>query len=151
MPDLASGDRSWIRALCIGLGVAALTALVLLANARPGMSPLPEPVAMAFAGRVLGWEHSLAAALVVHVIYVTAWSMVFVRHFPQRGFPQAMLLGVVLWILMLVVFFPMLGWGLFGTHISAYVVEASLVPHLIFGLALWVLQRYVPGRAAKTS
>ncbi len=146
---MSQRDRSWIRAIGIGLVVAALTALVLLANATPGMSPFPQPVAMAFAGSVLGWQHSLVMALVLHVIYVTAWAAIFVRYLPRRGLPAALMLACVLWIIMLLLIFPILGWGLAGTHISAHVVPASLVPHLIFGISLWLLQRYVPGRAAK--
>ena len=51
-------------------------------------------------------------------------------------------LAAVLWVVILVVFFPLLGWGIAGLAVSPKLIVASAVPHLLFGLLLWGLDRY---------
>lgn len=54
---------------------------------------------------------------------------------------NALMLGLGLWILVLVVFFPIVGWGFLGLAISPKLIVASLIPHLLFALFLWGLCR----------
>ena len=42
---------------------------------------------------------------------------------------------------MLFVFFPIVGWGVLGLAVSPKLIVASLVPHLLFAVFLWVLCR----------
>lgn len=48
-----------------------------------------------------------------------------------------MLLALILWIGVLIVFFPVIGWGFLGLGIGPKLIVASFVPHLLFGLFLW--------------
>lgn len=148
MNDTASRGRSWTRAIGIGLGVGVLTAVVMVAASKAGLTPFPKPPSLAFAEVVLSRPLPLPVGLLFHLAYVTFWSVVFVRYFPQRHLLQALALAAALWVVILVVFFPILGWGLAGLHVSPKLIPASFVPHLLFGLFLWLLQRYVPARAA---
>lgn len=145
--DRAPGGRSWPRAIGIGVGVALLTAVVMVSALKAGLTPFPKPPSLAFAETLLGRSLPLPVGLLFHTAYVTFWSVVFVRYFPRRGLLQALALAGALWITILVVFFPVLGWGLAGLRVSPRLIPASFVPHLLFGLFLWLLQRYVPGRA----
>lgn len=51
-------------------------------------------------------------------------------------------LAAALWVVILAVFFPIVGWGFAGLAISPKLIVASAVPHLLFGLLLWGLDHY---------
>ncbi|MEQ5803401.1 hypothetical protein [Halomonas sp. H10-9-1] len=65
------------------------------------------------------------------------------RYFPRKTLPTALGLAAVLWVVILVVFFPVVGWGLAGLAIGPQLIPASALPHLLFGLLLWGLDRYL--------
>lgn len=136
--------RSWLRAVGIGILVSILTAAVMLALISTGMSPFPKPPSLAFAETVLGRPLPLPVGLLFHTVYVTFWSVIYVQYFPRRDIWTALGLAAVLWIVILVVFFPIVGWGLAGLSISPKLIVASFVPHLLFGLLLWGLDKYLP-------
>ena len=96
---------------------------------RLGISPLPKPLGLAFAKTVLGRSLPLPVGLLFHVAYVTAWSVVYVALFRHAlTLVNALLLGLVLWLLVLFVFFPIVGWGVLGLAVSPKLIVASLVP-----------------------
>jgi uncharacterized membrane protein YagU involved in acid resistance len=47
--------------------------------------------------------------------------------------------GVLLWLVMQVAVFPLLGWGLFGVAINPRIAVATLVLHLVYGATLGLL------------
>ena len=137
-------SSSWLRAVGIGIVVSIITAAVMLALVLAGVSPFPKPPSLAFAETVLARPLPLPVGLLFHTIYVTFWSVIYVRYFPRRDIWSALGLVVFLWIVILVVFFPIVGWGLAGLTIGPKLIVASFVPHLLFGLLLWGLHRYLP-------
>ena len=134
---------SWLRSIGIGIAVSALTAIVMVALLKAGVSPFPKPPSLAFAETLLGRSLPLPVGLLFHTAYVTFWSVVFVRYFPRKTLLTALGLAAVLWAVILVVFFPVVGWGSAGLAISPKLIIASAVPHLLFGLLLWGLDRYL--------
>lgn len=142
-------DRSWPRAIGIGVTVAAITAIVMLALTSAGVSPFPKPPSLAFAETLLRRSLPLPVGLLLHGVYVTFWSVVFVRYFPRRNVTTALALAGALWLVILVVFFPVVGWGFAGLNVSPKLISASFMPHLLFGLLLCGLNKYV-SRAAST-
>lgn len=136
--------RSWGRCIGIGLLVGILTAAIMLAATAAGLSPFPKPPSLAFAETVLGRSVPLPIGLLFHLAYVTFWCLVYVRFFPRRGLGPALGLGFALWLVILVVFFPVVGWGVAGLSVSPKLIVASFVPHLVFALLLWALDRYLP-------
>lgn len=143
--------RSLPRAVGIGILVSVVTAAVAQALTFAGLSPFPKPPSLAFAETVFGRALPLPVGLLFHTVYVTFWSVVYVRYFPRRDVWTALGLAAVLWIVILVVFFPVVGWGLAGLSISPKLIAASLVPHLLFGLLLWGLDKYLPKQGAAES
>ena len=137
------------RAALIGIAVSLITAVFMIAMTRAGLAPFPKPPSLAFAETVLGRALPLPAGLAFHTAYVTAWSMIFVLLFTRRSLIMALLLATVLWVGVLVVFFPVVGWGLFGQNIGPQLIPGSLVPHLIFGVGLWALDRLIPAPSAR--
>lgn len=142
-------DRSWPRTIGIGMAVAVLTAIVMLALTAAGVSPFPKPPSLAFVETLLHRSLPLLVGLLFHAAYVTFWSVIFVRYFPQRNLKTAVALAGALWLAILVIFFPVVGWGFAGLDVSPKLIPASFIPHLLFGLFLWGLDRYVPRAISK--
>ncbi|MEX2643340.1 MAG: hypothetical protein WD270_07800 [Acetobacterales bacterium] len=134
--------REWAKALGVGIVTGLLLSAVMVPALKLGISPFPKPVGLAFAETVLGRPLPLPVGLLFHLVYVTFWSMAFVALFRYRlTLRNALLLALVLWIGVLVVFFPVIGWGFLGLGIGPKLIVASFVPHLLFGLFLWGLCR----------
>jgi hypothetical protein len=132
-------------ALGVGIVNALLLSAIMVPAAKFGISPMPQPLGLAFAQTLLG-KVPLPIGLLFHVVYVTAWSVIYVVLFRHRlTFLNALWLGLFLWGLVLVVFFPVVGWGVFGLGVSPKLIVASLVPHVLFAVFLWGLCRVVFG------
>jgi hypothetical protein len=117
-----------------------------------GFSPLPEPLRLAFADTVLGRPMPLPIGLLFHIVYVTAWSVACVVLFRHTlTLVNALLLGLFLWLLVLFVFFPIVGWGVLGLAVSPKLIVASFVPLLLFAVFLWVLCRIGDGGSSVAS
>ena len=131
-----------LKAIGIGVATALLLSAVMVPALRLGVSPLPQPLGLAFAETLLGRSLPLPVGLLFHVVYVAFWAVVYValfRHALTIG--NALALALFLWLLVLVVFFPLVGWGFLGLAIGPQLIVASLVPHLLFALFLWALCR----------
>ena len=144
--------KEWLKALGAGLATAILLSVVMVAGLRLGISPLPKPLGLAFAETVLGRALPLPVGLLFHLAYVTFWSVAFVVVFRDSpSFGKALVLALALWIGVLVVFFPIVGWGFLGLAIGPQLIVASLVPHLLFAAFLWGLCRLLFGRTRAQS
>jgi hypothetical protein len=151
MIGVGSNGRSWLRAAVIGILVAVATAIVMLALTSVGASPFPKSPSLAFAETLLGRPLPLPVGLLFHAAYVTFWSVIFVRYFPRRDIKTALVLAGALWLVILVLFFPVVGWGIAGLNVSPKLIPASFIPHLLFGLFLWGFDKYVPYAASRPS
>ncbi len=135
--------REWAKAFGVGIANGLLLSVVMVSAFKSGVSPLPKPVGLAFAETVLGGPLPLPVGLLFHLAYVTLWSMAFVAFLRDSlTLRNAFALALVLWIGILVVFFPIIGWGLFGLAIGPKLIVASFMPHLLFGVFLWGLCRF---------
>ena len=91
---------------------------------------------------LLGPNAPLPVGLLFYVASVTFWAVVYIGLFRDRlTIRNALLLGLALWIVILVIFFPFFGWGFLGLAVSPKLIPASLVPHLLFAVFLWGLCR----------
>ncbi|MEX0752055.1 MAG: hypothetical protein WD073_03920 [Xanthobacteraceae bacterium] len=130
------------KATGIGVLTAVLLSAIMLPAFKLGIAPMPQMPSLAFAETVLGRELPLPVGLLFHVLYVTFWSVAYVVLFRDRlTFLNALWLGLALWVIVLVAFFPVVGWGFLGLGISPRLIPAALVPHLLFALFLWALCR----------
>lgn len=151
MNSTAKSHVSWFKAIGVGVAVSLLTALVMVVLLKTGVSPFPKPPSLAFAETVLGGSLPMPVGLLFHTVYVTFWSVVFVRYFPSKTWLTALGLAATLWLVVLVLFFPVVGWGLAGLAISPKLIPASALPHLLFGLLLWALDRQFVGQVKPVS
>ena len=135
--------REWAKAFGVGIVNGLLLSAVMVSAFKSGVSPLPQPVGLAFAETVLGGPLPLPVGLAFHLAYVTFWSMAFVAFLRESlTLRNALVLALALWIGALVVFFPIIGWGFFGLAMGPKLIVASFMPHLLFGVFLWGLCRF---------
>jgi len=131
-----------IRGAVLGIANGILLSLIMVPAFLAGLPPMPQPPSLAFAEVLFGEGLPMPVGLLFHLAYVTFWSMVWVAlDHPRLRFTTALALGLVLWIVALVLFFPINGWGLLGLGVSPKLIPAALVPHALFILFLWGLGR----------
>ena len=142
----ALDGRDWAKASGVGMAVSALTAMFMFAGLKSGVSPLPKPLGLAFAETVLGRLLPLPVGLLFHTVWTTTFSVLYVVLFRDAlTFMRALWLAVALWLLVLVFFFPVVGWGFFGLGVGPKLIFGAAVPHLLFALFLWGLCWWVFG------
>ncbi len=140
----------WARAIGVGIATAIVPSLFMVPMFKLGLSPMPGPPSLEFAKIVLGQQNlPMPVGLGFHVAYVLFWSLVFTGAFPRRSLATAVALAGVLWLGVLLVFFPLFGWGIAGTGVSVKLIPASLIPHALFGVALWFFTRLAFDTARK--
>ena len=128
------------RGVVLGLVNGVLLSLIMVPAFRAGLPPMPEPPSLAFARAVLGEGVPLPVGLLLHLVYVTFWSTLWVAFdHPRLRFVSALVLALALWVIALVVFFPINGWGVLGLGIGPALIPAALLPHLLFAVFLWGL------------
>ncbi len=131
-----------LKAVGIGILTALLLSAVMVPAFKFGISPMPKPPSLAFAETLFGRGLPMPVGLLFHVAYVTFWALAYVMVFRDRlTFWNALWLGLGLWAVILVFFFPIVGWGFLGLAISPKLIPASLVPHVLFAVFLWALCR----------
>jgi hypothetical protein len=142
--------RDLLKAVGIGIATALILSAIMIPAFHAGLPPMPKPPILAFAEAILGPGLPLPVGLLLHVIYVTFWSIAFIALFRARlTFLRAAALALALWVVALVAFFPINGWGLLGLGIGPTLIPAALVPHVLFAVVLWGLCRLVFGTSRK--
>ncbi len=131
-----------LKAFGIGVVNALLLSAIMVPAFKFGIAPMPRPPSLALAQLLIGPDVPMPVGLLFHVAYVTFWSVAYVAFFWDRlTFLNALWLGLGLWVVILVVFFPLFGWGFLGLEISPKLIPASLAPHVLFAVFLWGLCR----------
>ena len=135
--------REALKALGIGVVTALLLTAIMVPAFKFGIAPMPKPPSLALAQLLIGPDVPMPVGLLFHVAYVTFWSIAYVVLFWDRlTIRTALWLGLGLWVVILIVFFPLFGWGFMGLGISPKMIPASLVPHVLFAGLLWRLCRW---------
>ncbi len=140
--------REWGKGVGVGVTTAVILAVLNVIALKSHVSPLPKPLGLAFAEAVFGRSLPLPVGLLFHLAWVTFFSVVYVVVWRNAlTLRNAIILASVLWLLVLVVFFPVAGWGLFGLVVSPKLIVPVTVSHLLFAVILWGLCRLVFGQA----
>jgi hypothetical protein len=133
-----------VKAGAVGIVTALLLTAVMVPAMKFGFSPMPKPLSLAFAETVLGRALPLPVGLMFHIGYVALWSIAYVSLCrDDLSLTKALVLGGLLWIGVLLVFFPIVGWGFLGLAISPKLIVGSFIPHVLFAVFLWGLCRVV--------
>lgn len=133
------------RGLIGGLWGTLAMSLVMGAATASGASPLPQPVPAALVGAALGTVAKpflMITALLLHFAIGGVSGALLASVQDRITYGNALGLGVLLWLGMQLVVFPVVGWGIFGTAVTPKLAVATLVPHLVYGGVLgWYGQR----------
>ena len=132
------------KAISIGIAVSILTAVFMVGTFKAGISPLPESLGLAFAEKVIERPLPLPVGLLFHTVWTTAFSVLYVILFRDvLTFTRAAGLAVLLWLSVLVFFFPVVGWGFLGLAVSPRLIVGAAIPHFLFAVFLWGLRRWM--------
>jgi len=138
----------WLKAATVGvLGSLVMFVLLMLGIHGTGIAPFNLPPSAAFL-ETIGLNVG-PLPLLVHFGYGATWSLVLVALYGQdTSIRNGMGLAVVLWLVMMVAYSPIIGWGLFGVGGTGHelsptnplylgspvkYVGATLLLHLIYG------------------
>ncbi|MFP4103738.1 hypothetical protein [Coleofasciculus sp.] len=144
----------WLKAALFGaLGGLAMFILLQIAITM-GMAPINVPPSAAFLKSIGLPPEPLA--LIVHFGYAMVGSMILIAIFGNRtNVTKGIGLALVLWLILMLVFSPIIGWGFFGAtgakqqlspplqigSPGMYII-ATLVLHIIYGASIGWLDRH---------
>jgi hypothetical protein len=137
------GDN-FMKAIRGGLlaGFLATVAVTMMMMIKTATGQFPELHVVRTISSVIGTPDNLVTAFGVHifigtVIWGIAYAMIESRIPISSHSAKGALFGVFAWLMMMMVFMPLAGAGLFASHRgSMYVPLITLAYHLVFGLVL---------------
>jgi len=148
--------------LLAGFFATVLVSMMMMIKTATGQ--FPELHVVRTISGVIGSPGNLVAGFGAHifigtVIWGIAYAMIESRIPISSHSAKGALFGIVAWLLMMIVFMPLAGAGLFAVHRGSMTVPLiTLAYHLVFGLVLgnvyaWNIPspKRAPGRDAKTS
>ena len=127
------------------LGTVGMSIIMIIGKVT-GISPIPKPIPLAIVEEILGEKTVkpllMGLAIIFHFGYGGFWGAVLSRITKTVTIKNSLLLGFALWLIMQLVVFPFLGWGVFVMEITPKIAVASLILHLLYGGILgWGLSR----------
>ncbi|EMP54732.1 hypothetical protein MSNKSG1_15522 [Marinobacter santoriniensis NKSG1] len=145
---------SYIKAIGAGFIATVILSIIMVLKSMMGVMPQMNAIAMLtqMAHGMAGMPASPAVGWVLHfVIGSLIWGVLFALLYAKlpgaSALPKALSFSVLAWLLMMVVVMPIAGQGLFGLGIGVMASVATLVLHLIWGLALGVSYRMLNGQS----
>ena len=147
MGDLTKGVEA-------GFAATILITILLFIQQQIGLSPEFDLITMAMVAvggdPILGWVFHFFVGGVL-------WGLgfaVFSPHLLGPHWLRGATFGVFAWLCMMVVFLPMIGFGLFAAGMGPTIAVAAFVVHLIFGLTMGetyhLLVHYFPGEVEES-
>lgn len=144
----------WVKAAAVGaLGSLVMFLLMMVGIHGTGIAPFNIPPSAAFLER-LGFNIP-PLPLLVHFGYGMAWSLWLVAYAgPDTTLTKGLTLAVGLWTFMMLVYSPIIGWGVFGfggtgptlapdnplyLGSSVAYLGITLVVHLVYGTIIGTL------------
>lgn len=77
--------------------------------------------------------HAVVGAVIYGIIFAALEPIL-----PGSGFTEGFVFGLLTWLVMMLVFMPLAGYGFFGVALGATVIIASLGLHLVYGIVLGI-------------
>jgi hypothetical protein len=137
--------RWWVG---LGWGIVGTLAMsvVMIVGTLSGISPMPKPIPVALVARMLGpglpKPALMALGAVSHLLYGGVFGGVLALLVSRVTVWKGILGGIALWLLMQLVWLPLLGWGPFGTAVTPKIAVATLILHLVYGATTgWLIAR----------
>lgn len=139
----------WTKAALVGALGSAVMFVIIVAGIASDLAPFNLAPSSAFLERFgLNVE---PLPLIVHFGYGILWSLILVASFEEKTtLAKGILMALTLWLIMMVVYSPMMGWGVFGFGAGAQLPSdhpmyldyglkylfATFMLHLIYGFII---------------
>ncbi len=138
----------------VGLIGSLVMFIMMQISLSTGMAPFNVPPSAAFMISI--GLPAKPLALIVHFLYGAFWSVLLVAIYKQAtSVGKGILFSLIPWLILMLVFSPIIGWGVFGMGdgndvakdselylgSSAMFFVASLVLHILFGAIIGWLDR----------
>ena len=132
-------DISILRVLFAGLVGAAVMVLTTWVFHAVGL-PMVD-FGRLLATKILRYHsHGTQLGLVLHLVnggvLALIYAMFVASRLPGPDVARGVVYGIALWLIMMVLIFPLLGDGLFGSRTAPGTVPSSLVVHLLYGAVI---------------
>jgi len=142
-------------------GIIMFIPMIYLVNVA-GVAPFNMPPSAAFA-TALGINFAAPVAPVLHFLYAILGGLVYLVVFRDSlTVTNALVLAGVMWLIMMFIYSPVIGWGVFGfgdaqalpasdpmhlgPPVQYIVVTAGF--HILYAVVLWLAARAMIGRTA---
>ena len=159
MPTISSFVRAGIAGFASAL--VMFIPMVYLVKVA-GVAPFNMPPSAAFAD-ALGINFAPFVPPLLHFAYGVAGGIVYLLLFRDSlSFANALILSGAMWLIMMVIYTPIIGWGVLGfgeaqalpashpMHLGPAVeyIGVTLAFHVLYAVALWLAVQGLIGRAA---
>ncbi len=128
-----------------GFIATIVLSIIMMIKSMMGVMPEVNAIKMltGMAHNMMGMPQTPVVGWVIHfLIGAFVWGILFAQTFEKLPTAKAWSKGVVFslgaWLLMMLIPMPMAGEGLFGLNIGIQAPMATLMLHIIFGVALGV-------------
>lgn len=147
-----NNSMKWIKSAVVGaLGSLVMFLFMVLGIQVTGIAPFNLPPSAAFLEQfgLNAWP----LPLVIHFGYGALWSMVLVALYgSDTNVRRGLLLASGLWLILMIVYSPIIGWGIFGSGGSGHGLSpdhplylGSSIKYLVATLVLHVVYGWIVG------
>ena len=139
---MRSGIQDIRKGMLASFAGTIVLSVIMVMKQMAGMLPQMNPISdlAGIAHRVIGLPAVPLIGWVLHFgVGIVVWGTLFAalhQRIPGSNLTKGILFGIGAWVLMMVVFQPMAGQGLFGINGGMVVPVMTLMLHLIYGAVL---------------
>lgn len=123
-----------------GFIATTILSILMIAKSNAELLPQLDPIKdlWILIDRVTGLDLPIVTAWAAHffigtVIWGTLYNIIS-RFIPGCSSVKGMFYGIILWLLMMIIFMPAVGAGLFATKLGANAILMSLELHILYGI-----------------
>jgi uncharacterized membrane protein YagU involved in acid resistance len=146
-------QRSLLIGFALGLVATLAMSLLMLIGTLTDVSPMPKPIPIVIMTKLIGMQTAkplrMILGIAAHFIYGGVWAALALTFLRPLTVWKGLGLGLVLWIGMLLVVLPLIGWGAFGSDLTLRIALATLILHATYGISLGLVGQYLDERSAQ--
>ena len=130
--------NKYIAGIVAGFVATAVLSLLLVVKAHMGI--MPHLNVVRDLALLAGQQHFMATGWLVHfVLGSVVWGILYATFEPiLRGgsVGKGISFSIIIWLMMMVIYMPLVGAGFFGLKMGLMAIGATLVLHLVYGSVL---------------
>ncbi|MCI0413479.1 hypothetical protein L0222_11870 [bacterium] len=126
------------RGLLAGLYATLIMTVLMIAPSVMTIPGMERPIPLVIVSTIFGTTGVANMMLTVscHLIYGSLWGLAFSGIFRDKGVGSGLSLSLIPWVILILVFFPLVNRNFFYSAVKPAIAAATLIMHLIYGGAL---------------